>query len=65
MDADWIMAIKQWRQLSPAQQRAIRHRNIPRKVARSMAFAGEPVSEQMLGAALKHHIKQSESPKGW
>lgn len=45
---DWITAIKQWRALTPEQQRQIRRRRLPRKVARSMAFEGEPVDEQML-----------------
>lgn len=37
------VAIQAWRALAPAQQEAERLRQIPVKVARSMAFEGEPV----------------------
>ncbi len=45
---NWIKAIERWRALSPEEQRQIRLKNLPRKVARSMAFEGEPVDEAML-----------------
>ncbi|MEA3275610.1 MAG: hypothetical protein U9Q81_10060 [Pseudomonadota bacterium] len=45
---DWKSNIQRWRQLDPEQQRRIRLSNIPRKVARSMAFEGEPVDHEVL-----------------
>lgn len=62
---NWITAIHQWRHLSPEQQRQIRRRRVPRKVARSMAFEGEPVSQKMLEAELDHltsHIRSELTP---
>ena len=50
---DWKQAIKHWRALSPEQQRQIRRQRLPRMVARSMAFEGEPVDQAMLEAELK------------
>ncbi len=38
-----LAAIQAWRALTPPQQEAERLRQIPVKVARSMAFEGEPV----------------------
>ncbi len=49
---DWISAVLEWRRLTPEEQRRIRVRNLPGKVARSMAFAGEPVDRVMLEAEL-------------
>jgi hypothetical protein len=37
--------IKQWRALAPTEKRRRQRELIPRKVARSMAFEGEPVTE--------------------
>jgi hypothetical protein len=48
----WTTAIRQWRLLTPEQQRQIRLRHLPTKVARSMAFEGEPVDLRMLEAEL-------------
>ena len=45
---DWKQAIEHWRRLTPKEQRRIRLANLPRKVARSMAFEGEPVDPTML-----------------
>ena len=50
---DWKQAILNWRKLPPEEQRRIRLSRIPRKVARSMAFAGEPVDQAMLEVALE------------
>jgi hypothetical protein len=58
---NWIEVILQWRGLSPEQQRQIRRRRLPRKVARSMAFEGEPVSQQMLEAKLDRLTRQHAS----
>ena len=44
----WILAVQEWRKLSTEQQRVIRLRNLPHKLARSMAFEGEPVDQAML-----------------
>lgn len=49
---DWKSAIQAWRKLPPEEQQRIRRARLPRKVARSMAFEGEPVSQQMLEAEL-------------
>jgi hypothetical protein len=54
---NWITAVHQWRLLTPDQQLQIRLRNLPAKVARSMAFAGEPVSQQMLEVELARLTK--------
>ena len=45
---DWKQAIEHWRRLTPQEQGRIRLANLPRKVARSMAFEGEPVDQAML-----------------
>lgn len=49
---NWKTAIHEWRQLTPEQQQQIRRRRLPGKVARSMAFAGEPVDQRMLETEL-------------
>jgi hypothetical protein len=54
---NWTSAIHQWRLLTPEEQRQIRLRNLPRKVARSMAFEGEPVDQRMLEAELDRLIR--------
>ena len=57
---DWKTNIERWRKLSPEQQRAIRLRRIPRKVANSMAFEGEPVDQAMLERELVRLTTQRE-----
>ncbi|MBS0212464.1 MAG: hypothetical protein JSR26_04675 [Proteobacteria bacterium] len=42
---DWIEAINHWRSLPPEAQQRRRLANLPRKAARSMAFAGEPAPD--------------------
>lgn len=54
---DWKSAIERWRSLPPAEQRRIALARLPGKVARSMAFAGEPVDEAMLEAELERLLK--------
>lgn len=44
----WQLAIDQWRALSREEQKSRRLRNIPRSVASSMVFEGEPVDEKLL-----------------
>lgn len=56
---NWIEAIRRWRQLTLQQRREIRLANLPRKVARSMAFDGEPVDQVMLETELARHHKAS------
>lgn len=45
-----LAVIQAWRALAPTQQQAQRLLQIPLKVARSMAFEGEPVPPQWLSA---------------
>lgn len=56
---DWKQTIENWRKLSPEEQRRIRMNRIPRKVARSMAFEGEPVDQEMLETEHKRHTAKS------
>lgn len=49
---DWIEAIRLWRALPEEEQRRRRRAALPRKVARSFAFEGEPVDLAMLEAEL-------------
>jgi hypothetical protein len=44
----WQEKINAWRRLSPARRKAIRLARVPRRVASSMAFEGEPVGWQWL-----------------
>jgi hypothetical protein len=57
-NTDWQAIAARWRKLSPEQKRQIRLSSIPRRVARSMAFEGEPVDEKMLQAELQRLIEQ-------
>lgn len=50
---DWKLAITNWRKLPPERQKALRLSTAPGRVARSMAFEGEPVDQARLEAALK------------
>jgi len=52
---DWMQAIARWRSLSPQERQRRRWAGIPRHVAQSMAFAGEPVSLEMLEAEHARH----------
>ena len=54
---DWKQIVEQWRRLSAQEQLRIRLSRIPRKVARSMAFAGEPVEEPMLEEELRRRVE--------
>ncbi|MBI2802511.1 MAG: hypothetical protein HYX63_19910 [Gammaproteobacteria bacterium] len=56
---DWKQAIKRWRNLSPEEHARIRLASLPRKVARSMAFEGEPVDQRMLERELDRLRQQS------
>ncbi len=48
-----LTAIQEWRALTPTKQREKRLQQIPIKVARSMAFEGEPVPQGWLEALRK------------
>ena len=58
VEQDWKRSIRRWRQLPPEEQLRIRLSRIPRHVARSMAFEGEPVDEQMLERELNRLLKE-------
>ena len=68
----WIENIERWRQL-PAEEKLVRRwQAIPRDVAQSMAFEGEPVDIQTLReiharielpALLKQHGASSPTPR--
>lgn len=45
---DWKQTIERWRSLTRQEQARIRLVSLPRKVARSMAFEGEPVDQRIL-----------------
>jgi hypothetical protein len=47
---DWIEAIRQWRALPEEEKLRRRLESIPRQVAQSFAFEGEPVDLAMLEA---------------
>jgi hypothetical protein len=57
-ETDWKQIAAEWRKLPSAEQRRIRLSRIPRKVARSMAFEGEPVDETMLEDELQRLMRQ-------
>lgn len=50
---DWKQAIREWRALPEEEQWRLRIANLPRKVARSCAFEGEPVDLAMLEEELE------------
>lgn len=58
---DWKETIRRWRALSPEEQTAIRLRRLPDNVARSIAFEGEPVDEEMLERHLRERLTQRDS----
>ncbi|NEV60662.1 hypothetical protein [Thiorhodococcus minor] len=57
-NTDWKKIAADWRKLSPEEKRRIRLARIPRKVARSMAFAGDPVDETMLEEELRRLLEE-------
>lgn len=59
---DWTTAIENWRKLTPRERRQRQLASLPHKVARSMAFEGEPVDEHMLEAELERLIQPTETP---
>lgn len=59
----WIESIHRWRALPYQEQQRRRLANLPHKVARSMAFEGEPVSECMLRGYLDQLTAQRETKR--
>jgi hypothetical protein len=49
----WQKAIERWRSLPRAEQSRLRRARIPRNVAESMAFEGEPVELAAMEAELE------------
>jgi hypothetical protein len=56
---DWKQAIQRWQALPPEEQSRLRRLRIPRNVAESMAFEGEPVDLRMLEA---EHARRNTLP---
>jgi hypothetical protein len=56
---DWKEAIRQWRALPETEKHRRRWASIPRSVARSFAFEGEPVDQARLEA---EHARQAMPP---
>lgn len=65
-DTDWQDIAARWRTLSPEEKRRIRLNRIPRRVARGMAFEGEPADEEMLQAELQRLLERRDKtqPQG-
>lgn len=57
---DWRDITAAWQQLSPEEQLRRRLERIPEKVARSMAFEGEPVDVEMLRRCLEEHMRNDD-----
>lgn len=55
---DWKQTIERWRNLTAEEQARIRLASLPRKVARSMAFEGEPVDQRVLERELDRLRRQ-------
>lgn len=55
---DWRDVAAAWQQLSPEEQLRRRLERIPEKVAKSMAFAGEPVDVEMLRRHLEELLQK-------
>ena len=55
---NWKHTIERWRDLTPEDQARIRLGSLPRKVARSMAFEGEPVDQRILERELDRLTRQ-------
>ena len=60
---DWRDAIREWRSLPPAEKQHRRWARIPYSVAESIAFAGEPVSLELLEAEHSRRPVPSSSVK--
>lgn len=58
---NWVQAIQNWRRVPLEEQRRIRIARLPNKVARSMAFEGEPVEERMLEEELVRLTQQLDT----
>jgi len=60
---DWKQATSEWRKLSAEEKARRRWQRIPRNVAQSMAFEGEPVSLALLEAEHARHPMPSATSK--
>lgn len=60
---DWKEAIRQWRALPEEEKQRRRWASIPRHVARSFAFEGEPVDLAMLEAEHARHPMPAVPPR--
>lgn len=58
---NWVQAIQNWREVPLEEQRRIRLARLPKKVARSMAFEGEPVEQRMLEEELVRLTQQLDT----
>jgi hypothetical protein len=58
---NWKEVIHRWRALPEEEKHRLRWLSIPRSVARSMAFAGEPVDQELLEA---EHARCAMPPLG-
>jgi hypothetical protein len=56
---DWKQVVQRWQALPPEEQARLRRLRIPRNVAESMAFEGEPVDLRMLEA---EHARRGQPP---
>ena len=57
-DTTWMKAVEQWRSLTNEERRRQHLEAIPRRVANSMAMAGEPVDEEWIRERLARRIRQ-------
>lgn len=55
---NWMQAVQNWRKIPLEEQSRIRLSRLPIKVARSMAFEGEPVDQRMLEQELARLTRQ-------
>jgi hypothetical protein len=63
----WREVISRWRSLPETERARIRRSRIPRQVALSMTFEGEPVDQRMLEAELARRTPppaMSKRPSG-
>lgn len=62
-ESHWEQAIIQWRKLTPEERRRRDLEAIPRRVANSMAMAGEPVDEETIRELLARHVRLVSGPE--
>ena len=62
-DTTWMKAVEQWRSLTREERRRRHLEAIPRRVANTMAMAGEPVDEEWIRERLAHRIRTRVTSK--